>query len=52
MVDSIGSAGYFIFYFKTEVMLNDPEFQKIMMALLSFVIGWFFKRPQDLMKKK
>ena len=52
MVDVIGSGGYFIFYFKTEVMFNDPEFQKIMMALLSFVIGWFFKRPQDLMKKK
>jgi hypothetical protein len=52
MVDSIGSVGYFIFYFKAEVMLNDPEFQNILMALLSFVIGWFFKRPQDLMKKK
>jgi hypothetical protein len=33
-------------------MLQDPEFQQILMALLSFVIGWFFKRPQDLLKKQ
>ena len=51
MVDTISVVGSFI-YFKTEVMLQDPEFQQILMALLSFVLGWFFKRPQDLLKKQ
>jgi hypothetical protein len=52
MVDTIVGGSYWIFSFKTEVMLQDPEFQQILMALLSFVLGWFFKRPQDLLKKQ
>jgi hypothetical protein len=52
VVDTITGGSYWIFHLETQIMLQDPEFQQLMMALLSFVIGWFFKRPQDLMKKQ
>jgi hypothetical protein len=51
MVDTIGSISYFILTLKTEIMLTDPTFQELLMALATFVIGWFLKRPQDIIKK-
>lgn len=51
MVDTIGSVSYWLFTIKTEIMLTDPTFQELLMALATFVIGWFLKRPQDIIKK-
>lgn len=38
-------------YFKIEVMLQDPTFQDLIMALATFIIGWLLKRPQEMLKK-
>ena len=43
--------GISFFYFKTEVMLQDPTFQDLIMALATFIIGWLLKRPQEMLKK-
>lgn len=51
MVDSLDGVSYWIFTLKTEIMLTDPTFQELLMALATFVIGWFLKRPQDIIKK-
>jgi hypothetical protein len=51
MVDTIGHISYWLFTIKTEIMLTDPTFQELLMALATFVIGWFLKRPQDIIKK-
>ena len=48
MADSI--IGSYL-YFKTEVMLQDPTFQELLMALATFILGWFLKRPQEMLKK-
>jgi hypothetical protein len=51
MVDTIGGISYLILSFKTEIMIQDPTFQELLMALATFIVGWLLKRPQDIIKK-
>jgi len=51
MVDTISVVGSYL-YFKTEVMLQDPTFQDLLMSIATFIIGWFLKRPSEMLKKE
>lgn len=52
MVDTLGGISYFVFTLKTEMMIQDPTFQELIMALATFLVGWFLKSPKDLFKKQ
>lgn len=51
MVDSIVGVSYWIFTAKTQIVIQDPTFQELLMALATFIVGWLLKRPQDIIKK-
>ena len=49
-MDTIG-VGVSFFNLKMEIMLQDPTFQDLLMSLLTFILGWFLKRPTEMFKK-
>lgn len=44
-------SGISFFHIKAEMMLQDPTFQDLLMSLLTFILGWFLKRPTEMFKK-